>query len=183
MVLRFVVIAILVLNYGTNRSLAQTSAVDLTFDAKVPFQFVVYGDTRFHDPKDTDAANPPVRRALVEAIGEANPAFICMTGDIVYNGFDADDWTVWDSETSTWRQKKIKVYPSLGNHDLHGDPKIALGNYFERFPELKDSHYFSLRAANTLLLVLDSALDENSGPFGTHEALSPIWTNMIQFKC
>src|SRR5215472_5284444 len=166
MVLRCAAIAILLLTYCTNRSTAQTTTVDLTFDVKVPFQFVVYGDTRFHDPKDTEAANPTVRRALVEAIAEANPAFVCLTGDIVYNGFDADDWTVWDSEISMWRQRKIKVYPSLGNHDLHGDLKIALGNYFQRFPELKDSRYYSVRAANTLLLVLDSSLDETSGPQG-----------------
>jgi len=159
-------VAMLLLTYCTKKSTAQTTTVDLTFDARVPFQFVVYGDTRFHDPKDTEAANPPVRQALVDAIAEANPAFVCMTGDIVYNGFDANDWKVWDTETSIWRQKKIEVYPSLGNHDLHGDPKIALGNYFQRFPELKDSRYYSVRAANTLILVLDSALDETSGPQG-----------------
>lgn len=158
--------AIVSLTGCTNKSVAQTSTVELRFDVKTPFQFIAYGDTRFHDPKDTEAANPPVRVALVQAIAEANPAFICMTGDIVYNGFDADDWKVWDTETQVWRDKKITVYPSLGNHDLHGDPKIALGNYFQRFPELKDSRYYSVRSANTLLLVLDSSLDEASGPQG-----------------
>lgn len=132
----------------------------------MPFQFVAYGDTRFHDPKDTEAANPAVRVALVKAIAEVNPAFICFTGDIVYNGYDANDWKIWDSETAIWREKNIPVYPALGNHDLHGDEKIALGNYFHRFPELKNSRYYSVRAANTLLLVLDSALDETSGPQG-----------------
>lgn len=150
----------------TKKSTAQTTSVDLTLDAKAPFRFIAYGDTRFHDPKDTNAANPPVRVALVRAIADANPAFVCMTGDIVYNGNDADDWKVWDSETSIWRDKKITVYPALGNHDLHGDPKVALGNYFQRFPELKDSRYYSVQAANMLLLVLDSSLDEISGPQG-----------------
>ena len=28
-----------------------------------PFHFVAYGDSRFHDPKDTEGANPPVRQA------------------------------------------------------------------------------------------------------------------------
>ena len=156
----------LILAGCTKTSTAQTTTVDLKNDVKAPFRFVAYGDTRFHDPKDTEAANPPVRVALVQAIAEANPAFVCMTGDIVYNGNDANDWKVWDSETSIWRDKKITVYPALGNHDLHGDPKIALGNYFQRFPELKDSRYYSMRAANTLLLVLDSSLDEISGPQG-----------------
>ena len=107
-----------------------------------------------------------MRVALVQAIADVNPAFICFTGDIVYNGNDADDWKVWDSETSPWRDKKIPVYPALGNHDLHGDEKIALGNYFQRFPDLKNSRYYSVRVANTLVLVLDSSLDEVSGPQG-----------------
>ncbi len=130
------------------------------------FHFVVYGDSRFHDPKDTEAANPLVRRELVQAIAETNPSFVALTGDIVYNGYDKDDWKIWDSETAVWRANKLPVYPALGNHDLHGDEKVALANYFERFPDLKDSRYYSVRAANTLLLVLDSAEDEISGPQG-----------------
>ena len=149
----------------TKRSSAQTGVpADLQLDVKGPFRFIAYGDTRFHDPKDAEAANPPVRVALVQAIAEANPAFVCFTGDIVYNGNDAEDWKVWDSETSIWREKKIPVYPALGNHDLHGKEEVALGNYFQRFPDLKGSRYYSLRAANSLLLVLDSSLEETSGP-------------------
>jgi acid phosphatase type 7 len=143
-----------------------TEPVELQLQVSPPFHFVVYGDARFHDPKDTEAANPPVRQALVQAIAQTVPAFISFGGDIVYNGYDKNDWKVWDSETAVWREKKITVYPALGNHDLHGDEKVALSNYFERFPDLKNSRYYSVRAANTLLLVLDSALDEISGPQG-----------------
>lgn len=94
------------------------------------------------------------------------PAFICFTGDIVYNGYDANDWKVWDSETAIWRDKKIPVYPALGNHDLHGSEQVALGNYFQRFPDLRNSRYYAVRAANTLILVLDSSQDEISGAQG-----------------
>jgi Icc-related predicted phosphoesterase len=148
----------------TSKSSAQTSSVDLRLDVKTPFRFVAYGDTRFHNPKDAVAANPPVRVALVQAIATVNPAFICFTGDIVYNGFDAGDWKVWDSETNILRDKKIPIYPALGNHDLHGDEKVALANYFQRFPDLKNSRYYSVRAANSLVLVLDSSLEEAAGP-------------------
>ncbi len=149
---------------------SQTSSppqpVELRLQVSTPFHFVVYGDARFHDPKDTEAANPPVRQALVQAIAQTNPAFISFGGDIVYNGYDKDDWKVWDSETAAWREKQIPVYPAFGNHDLHGNEKIALANYFERFPDLKGSRYYSVRAANLLMLVLDSSLDEISGPQG-----------------
>lgn len=157
---------LLALTCCTKRSSAQTSPVDLQVDVKVPFRFVAYGDTRFHDPNDTEAANPPVRIALVQAIAEIHPAFVCFTGDIVYNGNDADDWKVWDSETSVWRDRKIPIYPALGNHDLHGSEKDALGNYFRRFSDLKNSRYYSVRAANILILVLDSSQDEIGGPQG-----------------
>ncbi len=150
----------------TKKSSAQTATVDLQLDVKTPFRFVAYGDTRFHDPKDTVDSNPLVRVALVQAIANVNPAFICFTGDIVYNGYDVNDWKVWDTETSIWHDKKIPVYPALGNHDLHKPEDIALGNYFQRFPDLKNSRYYSVRAANSLILVLDSSLDEVTSPQG-----------------
>ncbi len=140
--------------------------VELHLQVTTPFHFVAYGDSRFHDPKDTDAANPIVRQMLVQAIAQTSPAFISFGGDIVYNGYDKNDWKVWDNETAVWRANKIPVYPAIGNHELHGDEKVALANYFERFPDLKHSRYYSVRAANTLLLVLDSSLNEVSGPQG-----------------
>jgi 3',5'-cyclic AMP phosphodiesterase CpdA len=144
----------------------QSEPVELQLQVSTPFHFVAYGDARFHNPKDTEAANPPVRQALVQAIAQTNPAFIAFTGDLVYNGDDKDDWRVWDAETAVWRTNKIPVYPAFGNHDVRGNEKIALANYFERFPDLKNSRYYSVRAANTLTLVLDSSLDEISGPQG-----------------
>jgi 3',5'-cyclic AMP phosphodiesterase CpdA len=140
--------------------------VELQVPVSAPFHFVSYGDARFHDLKDTEAANPAVRQALVQAIAETHPAFICFGGDLVYNGYDTSDWKVWDRETAIWREQKIPVYPALGNHEMHGKEQVALANYFERFPDLQGSRYYSVRAANSLVLVLDSALDEISGPQG-----------------
>ena len=47
-----------------------------------PFHFVAYGDSRFHDPKDIEAANPAACQALVKAIAEANPVFISLGGPV-----------------------------------------------------------------------------------------------------
>ena len=165
-VVLFATATLLALTCCTRKSNAQTSTVDLRLDVKTPFRFVAYGDTRFHDPKDTEPTNPAIRVALVRTIADVNPAFICFTGDIVYNGYDSNDWKVWDSETSIWRDKKIPIYPALGNHDLHGDQSIALRNYFQRFPDLKNSRYYSVRAANSLILVLDSSLVETGSQEG-----------------
>jgi Icc-related predicted phosphoesterase len=159
-------LVLLVLFFAAPQLFAQSQPVDLLSKVSVPFRFVAYGDTRFTDPSETEVSNPAVRRALVEAIDAAHPAFVSIGGDIAYNGHDLNDWKTWDSETSAWRQHNITVYPALGNHDLHGDQKIALSNYFQRFPDLHQSRYYSVRAANSLMLVLDSSLDELSGPQG-----------------
>jgi acid phosphatase type 7 len=110
--------------------------------------------------------NPEVRRELVKAIANAHPDFVTFGGDITYNGNDSNDWKVYDSETAVWREKHIPVYPALGNHDLHGDLKVSLANYFQRYPELGSSLYYSVSTGNVLMLTLDSALDETSGPQG-----------------
>ena len=148
------------------KSPAQVTPTDISVQVAAPFRFVAYGDARFHDPTDFQAANPPVRAALVRGVAAAHPAFICFTGDIIYRGSDTDDWKVFDRETTIWRDDKIPVFPALGNHEFYKDEKTALPNYFQRFPDLKNSRYYSVRAANTLILVLDSSLDEVSGPQG-----------------
>ncbi len=164
-----VLTVVAVVSCSRSHSQVQTHPVQpvaLELHESLPFRFVAYGDTRFTDPQDTEASNPEVRRALVQAIADAHPAFISIGGDITYNGNDGNDWKIWDSETAIWRKDNIPVFPALGNHDLHGNRQIALANYFARFPELKDSCYYSVRAANTLMLVLDSSLDELSGAQG-----------------
>ena len=140
----------------------------VALELKVPteFRFVAFGDTRFHDPLDTQPANPAVRKALVAAIDQEHPQFVSIGGDIVYSGDNANDWAVWDTETKTWRDHSIPVYPALGNHDLKGNLKAALGNYFARFPQLDNSRFYSVRMGNSLMLILDSSLDETTGPQG-----------------
>jgi predicted MPP superfamily phosphohydrolase len=142
------------------------SPVEIKLPVTTPFHFVAYGDARFHDPKDTAAADATVRQALVQEIAKVNPAFIAFTGDIVYNGDDNDDWKVWDRETTAWRASGIPVFPALGNHDLHGNERVAMANYFQHFPDLHGCRYYSVRAANSLLLVMDSALGETSDDQG-----------------
>jgi acid phosphatase type 7 len=152
--------------FSSQTHIAEAQTVELQLQLSTPFQFVVCGDSRFHNPQDIESANPTVRQELVKAISQAKPAFISFVGDIVYNGFDKNDWKVWDSETAVWHAQKISIYPALGNHDLHGDARVALSNYFQRFPDLKNSRYYSVRTANTLMLVLDSSLEETSGAQG-----------------
>jgi Icc-related predicted phosphoesterase len=145
---------------------AQSQPAELQVPVGPAFRFVAYGDTRFTDPTNTKASNPEIRRELVRAIAQEQPSFVSIGGDIAYEGADVDDWKVWDIETAIWRERTIPVFPALGNHDLKGDEKTALANYFARFPDIKSNRYYSVRAGNLLMLVLDSALDETSGRQG-----------------
>ncbi len=150
----------------TSHANEPTQPLQLQQQVALPFQFVALGDSRFTSSTDPYVANAAIRQALVKAIAKVKPAFISFGGDIVYRGDHTDDWQDWDSETSAWRQENITVYPALGNHDLHGRLSTALANYFQRFPALKEHRYYSVRAANCLMLVLDSTLDEKAGPQG-----------------
>jgi Icc-related predicted phosphoesterase len=148
------------------RLAAQTPPPELKVDLHQSLEFVAFGDTRFTDPSDTEAANPAARRALVRAIADEKPAFVSIGGDIVYNGNDANDWATYDEETSAWNSAHIAVFPALGNHDLHGDPSICLPNYFKRYPDLQGNRFYSVRAGSVLMLTLDSSLEELDGPQG-----------------
>jgi acid phosphatase type 7 len=127
-----------------------------------PLTFVVYGDTRF--TQQPGAANPLARRALVAQIASENPAAILIGGDLVYIGSDPDDYAVYRSETAEWLQKKIPVFPALGNHEFRGcepasEDSPCLQNWWQAFEGLKLRPYrwYSVAIGPTILaLVLDS---------------------------
>ena len=133
---------------------------------KGPFQFVAYGDIRFTNPADVAPSNAEFRRDLVNQIAAIKPSFILVSGDLVLQGDNPADWAIWDAETKPWSEAKLPVFPTIGNHELYKDPAAGLRNYFQRFAELKNSRYYSLRAGNTLTLVLDSSEDETAGAQG-----------------
>src|SRR5258705_2069929 len=82
----------------------------LVLDVPAQFRFVAFGDTRFHDPADTETANAVVRQTLVKAIDEEKPAFVSIGGDIVYSGDNPKDWQGWDSGNSPLQAHIIVGY-------------------------------------------------------------------------
>jgi acid phosphatase type 7 len=145
---------------------SQQSAASLEVPINGPFQFVAYGDIRFTNPANVAPSNPEFREAFVSQIASLRPAFILVSGDLVLRGDDPADWAVWDAETRAWAGEKLPVFPTIGNHELYKDPIAGLRNYFQRFPALNNSRYYSMRAGNTLTLVLDSSQDETTGAQG-----------------
>jgi Icc-related predicted phosphoesterase len=132
---------------------------DLKIDlgaAGKPFSFIVYGDMRFTDPKNTWDTDPARRVALVQRIAQEKPNLLFITGDLVLNGEHFGDWEVFDRETRPLRAAGIQVFPVLGNHDLVGSVELAQQNYFRRFPALNSRRWYSLRYGNCYFLMVDS---------------------------
>ncbi len=105
----------------------------------MPFEFVVYGDTRTrHD----------MHRRVVEAVLKYSaPDFVLHTGDLVADGANVAQWPVFFGlEKDLLR--KVAFFPALGNHERN-DPQ-----FYEFFQVGKP--YYSFDWGNAHFIVLNS---------------------------
>jgi hypothetical protein len=65
---------------------------------------------------------------------------------------------VYRNETAAWREKKLRVYPAIGNHELHGARIREPKNWWRAFPELNRRRWYSVEMENAYLVSLDSNL-------------------------
>jgi hypothetical protein len=122
-----------------------------------PLTIIAYGDQRFTDPADTQKTDPRMRRWLVNSISAEHPAAVIMNGDVPLAGDVANDYAVFHAETKPWRDMHLRVFPTLGNHEWHGDPQRALENWWNAFPELRNRRWYSAQLGSRLyVLALDS---------------------------
>ena len=94
-------------------------AMEFRLQVEEPFVFAAFGDLRVTDLANHTSSDPERRQAIIHAIAEINPSFIAISGDLVLNGANVDDWREWDKETAEWKSKKLQVFPAPGNHDTH----------------------------------------------------------------
>ena len=118
-------------------------------------KIVVYGDTRFTETTNDRDTNPRVRKYLVQQIAREKPDAVFMTGDLPFNGADPADWQVYRDETATWSAEHLRVYPTLGNHDVKGGWDEGVRNFNSTFPELKGYLYYSVQIGNVYLITLN----------------------------
>ena len=76
----------------------------------IPFRFCVYGDTR------TQADS---HLAVVNRIVASYPYFVLHTGDLVANGSDESQWSVYFATicSSTTSAQRFPYYYAIGNHE------------------------------------------------------------------
>src|SRR5579859_3396091 len=121
---------------------------------------IVYGDMRFTDPDNIKVANPRARRLLVDKITSERPDAVLLTGDVPYSGDNPKDYDDYRTETAAWKAANMRVYPALGNHELHGDPNLALKNWWAAFPELNNRRWYSVQLGKHIYLInVDSNAD------------------------
>ncbi len=143
-------------------STAQKPGPTFTVDQKdlsPHLDLIVYGDMRFTDPANTDAANPAARVALVEQIARLRPDAVQLTGDVPYKGGNPADYAQYASETASWRAAHLRIYPALGNHEFSGpgDKTQDLENWWKAFPDERGLRWYSVALGRRVyLLQLDS---------------------------
>jgi acid phosphatase type 7 len=113
-------------------------------DLPDPLVLVAYGDMRFTSPSETSATSPVARQALVAKVAAENPAAIFINGDIPWHGVAAD-YAVFRDETRAWRERHLRVYPALGNHEFQACLDSAcLEHWWQTFPELRGQRWYSV---------------------------------------
>jgi hypothetical protein len=128
-------------------------------DAELAAQpsFIAYGDQRFTDPANVTATDPRVRKWLVDRIAGEKPVAIVLNGDVPLAGDVKNDYAVFQSETKPWRDGHLHVFPALGNHEFHGEPRQALENWWNCFPEMRNRRWYSAQLGSRVyVLALDS---------------------------
>jgi acid phosphatase type 7 len=124
-----------------------------------PLTFIIYGDMRFTDPAETTAAAPGPRVALVNQIASEAPDAVLLTGDIPWHG-TLQDYGVYAEETAIWRERHLRIYPVLGNHEFQLCAEAeCLEDWWQTFPVLRGRRWYELALGSQVRFF---ALDSNS---------------------
>jgi hypothetical protein len=119
-------------------------------------KIVAYGDMRFTDPSNTTDTNPRVRKWLAEKIAQEKPDALLVSGDLPFQGSLKKDWQVYRQETAPWTSEGLRVYPTLGNHELVPVPGDGYTNYFAEFPWLGGRRWYSVQLGSVYVISIDS---------------------------
>jgi acid phosphatase type 7 len=120
-----------------------------------PLRILVYGDMRFTNPSNTSDTRPGPRKFLAQKVAEEKPDVMLLTGDMPFHGSNPDDWKVYDEETATWAQQRMRIYPTIGNHEEASDRR-GVENYFAAYPQIDHHLWYSVQLGNIYLITLDS---------------------------
>jgi acid phosphatase type 7 len=135
-----------------------------------PLKIVAYGDMRFTDPANVSDTNPRVRKWLAEKVGAEKPDLLFLSGDMPLYGSDPADWRVYQQETASWKENHLRVYPTIGNHEMMNGGHLE--HYFAAYPQIDNHRYYSVLAGSVELIALNSVakIDRASPQFAWLDA-------------
>ncbi len=119
-------------------------------------KIVAYGDMRFTNPSNTIDTNPRVRKWLAARIAQEKADALFVSGDMPFRGSLNEDWDVYRRETAPWTAAHLRVYPTIGNHELVPWEEGGFANYFAEFPWLGNRRWYSVQIGSVYLISLDS---------------------------
>ncbi len=121
--------------------------------------FVVFSDTQQMPGIDwVTKGGTKERRQLRDRIFARRPDYVIHAGDVVGVGSVKAYWNYFRREFAGMR-----IWPVIGNHDLHGPDRPGLKNYFDAFPHLAGRRWYELKVGAVLFLMLDSNKKNMSG--------------------
>lgn len=128
--------------------LAATLLLATSCGNKEDFVFVQITDTQvgFMDRSDHYAASDSLMKDAVDAINLIKPVCVILTGDLVNDRTNAEQWAIYDKRMGEI-DKKIPVYITPGNHDITEFNEDILNEYngrigYDRFSFVKNKCAF-----------------------------------------
>lgn len=122
-----------------------------------PLRIIVYGDMRFTNPSNTSDTAPGVRKWLAQKVAAEKPDLLLLTGDMPFHGSDPADWKVYEQETAAWKKENLRVFPTIGNHEVITNRSSGMQNYFNAYPQVDGRGWYSFQFANVYVIVLDTS--------------------------
>lgn len=101
-------------------------------------------------------SNDVERKEIIESIKEQKPGSVILLGDMVFQGDNIEHWKYFDNLMNPLNDEHIPLFPVLGNHEYWGKNRIALQYLAERFPVLKNHHWYVELCDSIALIFLDS---------------------------
>jgi Icc-related predicted phosphoesterase len=97
---------------------------------------------------------------LINEISNENTAGVLILGDMVFDGSSQKDWRFFDTLIDPLKEKRLPIFPVVGNHEYWGNKLAAKNNLHQRFPKLQENHWYSFIHKNTAFIILDSNKDQ-----------------------
>ena len=126
------------------------------FQAAQDLRIIVYGDMRFTTLYNQRDTWPGVRKWLANKVAAEHPDALLVTGDIPFHGSLTGDWDVFRQETASWRDAQLRVFPTIGNHEVLPFFDSGYQNYFAAFPALQGHRAYSVLIGNVFIMSVNN---------------------------